>query len=159
MQAENHPTYEDKRGSFTPLPLSEKWNQVNVSVNTRKFTFRGMHYQEQMPQTKYIKVVQGSIIDFIYDLNKDELTIVKLNNQQSVLVPKDKAHGFLTLEDNTIVTYLTDAAYLPQYEKSIPWHKIRPLSKEILSVGEKMYGSVENGLRELILSDKDKIGK
>ena len=58
----NHPTFKDNRGSFTAFDCKD-WEQTNVSINPSKYTFRGMHYQTNPPQTKYLKVVQGSIIE------------------------------------------------------------------------------------------------
>ena len=38
-------TFADERGSLTCIDTKE-WEQVNISVNSKKLTFRGMHYQE-----------------------------------------------------------------------------------------------------------------
>ena len=69
----NHKTFIDHRGSFTPIDLKcgpesvKKWLQANISINPEKYTFRGLHYQSfETAQSKYIKVVQGKIIDFLY---------------------------------------------------------------------------------------------
>jgi dTDP-4-dehydrorhamnose 3,5-epimerase len=153
---ENYPTFEDFRGSFTPLVLSRKpdesivWDQVNVSVNKKKGTFRGMHYQQNIPQQKYIKVVQGKIIDYLYDLNTKEVRQYELNNQQAIFVPKNYAHGFLTLEDDTIVSYLTEGKYDPSGEKSISFISIYQISNHVYSFFNK---------NEIIITDKDFFGK
>ena len=71
MERINHRSFKDERGSYTPISttvLDQKWEQCSVSINDEKFTFRGLHYQTNPPQTKYIKVVQGSIVDFMVDL-------------------------------------------------------------------------------------------
>ena len=127
----NHKTFLDDRGSFTPIDLQcspesvKKWLQANISVNPEKFTFRGMHYQAfETAQNKYVKVIQGKIIDFLYDLETKEVEWYELNDQEAIFVPKTKAHGFLTLEPNTIVTYLIDNHYAPEHDHSIPWHSI-----------------------------------
>ena len=52
-----HPTFKDNRGSFTAVDTKfndEIWNQVNVVTNQNKYTFRGLHYQTNPPQTKCI---------------------------------------------------------------------------------------------------------
>ena len=66
MIIKNHRTFLDNRGSYTPIDVKE-WDQCSISINTHPFTFRGLHYQTNPPQTKYIKVIQGSIIDFLID--------------------------------------------------------------------------------------------
>jgi dTDP-4-dehydrorhamnose 3,5-epimerase-like enzyme len=59
------------------------------------------------------------------------------------------AHGFLTLEDDTIVTYMVKGEYNPDSEHSIVWHTIDEVKKVIL----------DNIEGELIISDKDNEGK
>jgi dTDP-4-dehydrorhamnose 3,5-epimerase len=151
----DHPTYIDNRGSFTSILLNQndlKWDQVSVSISEKSGTFRGLHYQTNPRQTKYIKVVQGKIIDILYDLNTKEVSHFLIDNQSSIFVDSNKAHGFLTLEPNTIVTYLTKGSYNPSSEKSIVWSTIDEV-KEI----------VKDNLRKLnvdiTISEKDKVGK
>jgi dTDP-4-dehydrorhamnose 3,5-epimerase len=151
----NHPTYIDNRGSFTSILLNQNdlnWDQVSISINEKPGTFRGLHYQTNPKQIKYIKVVQGKIIDILYDLNTKEVSHFLVDNQSSVFVESDKAHGFITLEPNTIVTYLIKGNYDPMSEHSIVWHTIDEV-KEI----------VQDNLRKLnvdiTISEKDEIGK
>ena len=155
-----HKTFKDKRGSFTPIELDcappsvDKWNQTNISINPKPFTFRGIHYQDEFPQNKYIKVIQGKILDFLFDLKTKKVEQFKLGDQEAIFVPKSQAHGFLTLEPNTIVVYLTDAPYKPKLERSIPWHKIPDITKAVIDeLNPKMM------VTDLIISDKDTIGK
>ena len=62
----------DKRGTFSPLSLSKldkNWVQSNISVNPRKYTLRGLHFQKnEYAQAKLIKVIKGHILDFVVDL-------------------------------------------------------------------------------------------
>jgi dTDP-4-dehydrorhamnose 3,5-epimerase len=65
------PVFKDHRGSFTPIKLSDKWVQSNISINDDIFVFRGLHYQDDpMGQTKLLSVIQGKIIDFVINLDK-----------------------------------------------------------------------------------------
>ena len=154
MKIINHPTYYDHRGSYTPISTSEldkKWLQTAISVNNEPYTFRGLHYQSVNPQTKYVKVVKGRIVDFMVDLETSEVDYSVLSTDDAVLIPNNKAHGFLTLEPNTIVVYLVDDIYNPQSEKSLVWSKV-PMVKNIVE------SYVEN-FDNFIISDKDAIGK
>tara|TARA_B110000977_G_scaffold59248_1_gene80400 strand:- start:3362 stop:3808 length:447 start_codon:yes stop_codon:yes gene_type:complete len=144
-----HPTFKDNRGSFTPFDCKE-WEQTNVSINTSKYTFRGMHYQTNPPQTKYLKVVQGSIIDFLYDLETKEVKSFHLNTEEAILIEPKYSHGFLTLEENTIITYLVKGEYNPLSEHSIVWKDIGGIRDIILK------NCTES---EVIASKKDKDGK
>ena len=147
-----HKTFNDNRGSYTPIStnqLGQEWEQCSISVNDKKGTFRGLHYQTNPPQTKYIKVIKGSIIDFMLNLDTNELLYFTLGSNQAILVPDNMAHGFLTLEDDTIVTYMVKGEYNPDSEHSIVWHTIDELKEVIL----------DNTDGYLIISDKDNEGK
>jgi dTDP-4-dehydrorhamnose 3,5-epimerase len=152
MKLLNSPTYKDNRGSFTPIQLDVldiKWSQCSISYNEKKHTFRGMHYQENPPQTKYIKVVKGSIIDFIYDLKTNEVDYIRVDENSAVLIDNTKAHGFITLEPETIVAYLVEGEYNPNSEHSIVWETIPEIKSEIYKI---------IGDSELIISEKDSKG-
>jgi dTDP-4-dehydrorhamnose 3,5-epimerase-like enzyme len=152
----NHPTFEDFRGSFTPIKLNvkpdgvEKWDQVNLSINSKKGTFRGMHYQSKIPQQKYIKVVSGSIIDYLYHLKTKQVMFFELDKNKEIFVSKEYAHGFLTLEDNTIVTYLAEGKYDPEFEHSISYKDIPIIRESILSHFSE---------KDIIINEKDSSGK
>lgn len=144
-----HLTFKDNRGSFTPFDCKE-WEQANVSINPSKYTFRGMHYQTNPPQTKYLKVIQGSIIDFLYDLETKEIKSFHLNTEEAILIESKYSHGFLTLEENTIVTYLVKGEYNPLSEHSIVW-------KDIVGIRDIVLKNCTES--EIISSEKDKNGK
>jgi dTDP-4-dehydrorhamnose 3,5-epimerase len=153
MKVIKHLTYEDNRGSYTPIQTNElgiEWEQCSISINDKKGTFRGLHYQTNPPQTKYIKVIKGSIIDFMLNLDTNELNYFTLGSNEAILVPHNMAHGFLTLEDMTIVTYMVKGEYNPNSEHSIVWHSIDEVKRVIL---DSLQGS------NLIISDKDNEGK
>lgn len=153
MEIIEHKTFEDNRGSYTPIStteLSMKWDQCSISVNDNQYTFRGLHYQTNPPQTKYIKVVQGSIVDFAVDLETGKTDYAILSNKDAVLIQNDKAHGFLTLEPNTIVVYLVEGEYNPESEHSIVWTNSPEVEKLV------KYFTNEN---PITISEKDSIGK
>jgi len=154
MEKFNHKTFKDHRGSYTPIStsfLEKNWIQCSVSVNDKAFTFRGLHYQIENPQTKYVKVVKGKIIDFMVDLETQEVDYSFVDENEAVLIPNNKAHGFLTLEPDTLVVYMVDDIYNPQKEKSIVWNKI-PEIKKIVEDNVKNFDN-------FVISDKDAIGK
>ena len=129
---------EDERGFFARAFCSERFDeigiesnicQVNTSFNKVAGTLRGMHYQiSPFQETKFIRCMRGSIYDVVIDLRKDSPTYCKsfgieLNdkNRTALFVPKDFAHGFITLEDDTEVIYMVSQSYVPNAEKGIRW--------------------------------------
>jgi dTDP-4-dehydrorhamnose 3,5-epimerase len=141
--------FTDDRGAFIPYDLKD-WDQMNVSINDKKHTFRGLHYQTSPPQTKLVKIIQGKVLDIVYNLDTKEVKSYILDKSNDLYIPSNYAHGFLTLEDNTIFTYLVKGAYSPISEHSIVWDTI-PEVKSII----KSYITKD----KLTISEKDKLGK
>jgi dTDP-4-dehydrorhamnose 3,5-epimerase len=153
MEVFYHQTFVDNRGSYTPISTNTqniKWDQCAISVNDNIFTFRGMHYQTNPRQTKYVKVVKGSIIDIGLNLQTNKVKYRMVDQSNAVLLSSDYAHGFLTLEPDTIVVYLVSGEYNPESEHSIPYHT----NESILKVIRRFCDP-----EEMTLSDKDRIGK
>lgn len=148
-----HKTFNDNRGSYTPIStkiLNIEWDQCSISVNDKIYTFRGLHYQTNPPQTKYIKVIKGSILDISVDLHTNEVQSLVMNNEDAVFIPDDRAHGFLTLEPNTIVCYLVKGEYNPDSEKSIVWSSNEKV-KDLIELFSSGYN--------ITISEKDNYGK
>ena len=142
--------FKDSRGTFMPYDI-KGWDQVNIVTNEKPYTFRGMHWQTNPAQIKCVKVIQGSVIDFLYNLKTLEVEFYNLNSSSDPLtIGEDYAHGYLTLEPNTIFTYLVKGEYNPQSEHSLVWKKVKVIRDMINTV---------IGNKELIISDKDKLGK
>ena len=123
--------------------------QDNQSLSY-KGVLRGLHFQNPPhAQAKLVSVVKGSVIDVVVDLRKDSVTYGKYileelseyNNHQ-LFVPKGMAHGFLTLEDNTIFSYKCSGFYHKESEDSLLWNDSTlnikwPNSNPILSKKDK----------------------
>jgi dTDP-4-dehydrorhamnose 3,5-epimerase len=130
--------------------ISDELVQDNHSLS-KKNVFRGLHYQWDKPMGKLVRVVHGSGLDFIVDIRKDSKTYgqyitIPLSDQNFniVWVPGHYAHGFLSLQDNTQLTYKTSAYYNSQADGCI-----NPLSTEL-----NLEFTIDN--LDVILSDKDK---
>ncbi len=143
----------DDRGLFFPLKLEPSWLQSNISIS-KKWTFRGLHHQlGETAQSKLITVVKGSIVDFIVDLHVgsfEETYFFKLMPGEQVFVPRGFAHGFLALEEDTMIQYLVDNEYSPKTEISFDWKSNETVKELILAeVGDES---------NLLLSPKDAVG-
>ena len=148
----NISVFKDNRGSFIPVKLEDNWIQSNLSINDNPFTWRGLHFQVgPRRQSKYVSVIKGRIIDVIVCLNGENLgkvEIYELREGEGLFVPKGYAHGFLTLESGTIVSYFVDEIYSKEHEVSIHWMSV-PEVKEMV---EDYLGN-----NQLVISDKDNV--
>lgn len=129
---------EDERGYFGRVFCKNEFDEVgiesniaqtNMSFNPKKGTLRGMHYQvSPYEETKLVKCTSGAIFDCIVDLRKDSPTYLEWigvelteENNRMLFVPRDFAHGFITLKDNTAIQYFVSQFYAPGAEKGIKW--------------------------------------
>jgi len=143
--------FSDKRGDFT-LFDAKNCDQVNVVTNEEILTFRGLHYQTNPPQAKTVKVVQGEVLDILVNLKTQVVEHYILNKfSEPLYVGKNYAHGYLTLEPNTIFTYAVEGEYNPESEHSIIWSDI-PIVKELVL-------SKIDSIDQLVISEKDSNGK
>ena len=126
--------FKDDRGFFfrnyckkklSPI-FKKNFVQSNISINKKKFTLRGFHYQkEPTREHKLITCISGKIFNVVIDLRKNSKTygnVVKFrmspNNNQSLLIPAGCANAFMTLKKNTVIHYLMSDYYKPYKNRS-----------------------------------------
>jgi dTDP-4-dehydrorhamnose 3,5-epimerase len=131
--------FEDERGffahSWSPKELAEQGLEVPliqsaISFNKKKGTLRGMHYQAAPHgQAKIVRCTMGSVYDVIIDLRSGSSTYkqwlgveLTARNHLMLYVPKDFAHGFQTLEDETEIFYQMSAVYVPESGRGVRWN-------------------------------------
>ena len=139
------------RREFMDHGLDPDIVQCNLSYNQFKGTLRGMHYQMVPHQeVKYIRCVSGRIYDVVVDLRENSSSYGKwfgielgFENGKALYIPKGFAHGYLTLEDHSVVYYQTTEAYHPESERGLYY------ADETIGIE---WPITEN----LILSEKDK---
>lgn len=115
---------------FAAHNLQTDWKQESVSFNKEKNTLRGLHFQlPPFNETKIVRAVNGAILDVFVDLRKDSETYGKWDsielsgeNDTAVYIPKGFAHGFKTLEENTLVEYKIDENYSAESANGILWN-------------------------------------
>jgi dTDP-4-dehydrorhamnose 3,5-epimerase len=88
---------------------------------------RGLHYQ--MPpyaQSKLIRVIQGKILDIAVDIRRKSPTFGKYvsielsgKNKKQIFIPRGFAHGFVAIEDNTILAYKVDNYFNANSDRGI----------------------------------------
>ena len=115
---------------FKQHGLNTHFVQCNMSFSADKHTLRGFHYQTGgAEEAKLIRCTRGSILDVIIDIRPDSPTYcehigVELSekNHKMLYVPEGFAHSFITLENDTEVTYMVSAMYAPEQERGIRWN-------------------------------------
>ncbi|MES2800726.1 MAG: dTDP-4-dehydrorhamnose 3,5-epimerase [Bacteroidota bacterium] len=103
--------------------------QDNESKSSRG-VLRGLHFQNPPhAQGKLVRVVKGSVQDVVVDLRKDSATygqhfsiVLSEKNKFQMWIPPGFAHGFATLEDDTIFQYKCSEFYFPASEGCILWN-------------------------------------
>jgi dTDP-4-dehydrorhamnose 3,5-epimerase len=117
----------DERGLFVKTFNKNSFNKNNLDFEIResyysvsnKDVIRGMHFQlKPNEHEKLVYVPKGSILDVVLDLRKKSKTYkqhISMNlsssNKKSIFIPKGLAHGFKSLEDNTITNYCVSTEY------------------------------------------------
>ena len=130
--------FEDSRGYFfesynQSICKSEGVHIDFVQDNQAKSTYgviRGLHYQlDPFAQTKFIRVLSGTILDVVVDLRKGSPTYgrsfsIELSgeNKLQLLVPQGFAHGYSVLSETCEVFYKCDQFYNKAAEGGIAFN-------------------------------------
>lgn len=148
----------DERGYFL-----ETWNEEHFLENgldiafaqdnqslSHKGVLRGLHFQvPPYEQGKLVRVICGSVMDVAVDLRKNEPTYgqhfkLQLDDREKTMIyiPPGFAHGFVSLEDDTIFFYKCTKIFNRESEKALRW--------------DDPDLAIDWGVSEPVLSDKDR---
>ncbi len=129
----------DDRGYFIEVLSETALEQIGISfdfveMNERflkeKGTVRGLHFQnEPHAQAKLVRVTSGAIYDVAVDMRRGSPTYLNwtgveltAENHKMLYIPRGFAHGYITLCDDTAVSYAVDAPYAPSLERVIRYN-------------------------------------
>jgi dTDP-4-dehydrorhamnose 3,5-epimerase len=138
------------RDAFLKQDLDLDFVQDNQSLSN-KGILRGLHFQKPpYAQGKLVRVIQGSVIDVAVDIRSESPTYgqyvkveLSAENKRLFWIPPGFAHGFYTLEDQTVFCYKCTELYHPESEGGLAWDDAKL--------------EIDWGLIELpLLSEKDK---
>lgn len=129
--------HQDERGGFVKTFHSQEFDEKAFTFDIKeiyytwseKNVFRGFHFQS--PPHAHSKIVFcnfGGVIDYIVDLRKGSEVYGKVfsfelneGNRQGILIPKGCAHGFYVPEEKSMLTYLVETEYAPDYDMGLLW--------------------------------------
>lgn len=154
--------FKDDRGYFfESFNYKAFENHTSSSINfvqdnqskSDKNVLRGLHFQNPpYDQGKLVRVIAGSVLDIAVDIREKSSTYgqhfkitLDTEKHQMLWIPSGFAHGFLSLEDDTIFSYKCTNYYHKDSEGCILYND--------QNIG--IDWEVENP----ILSKKDKVGE
>ena len=130
--------FEDVRGYFLESYNKETFKKIGIDVDfvqdnqslSSKGTLRGLHFQKPpYAQAKLVRVITGSILDVAVDIRLGSKTygeyfsaVLSGKNKRMLYIPEGFAHGFLSLEDNTLIQYKCSDLYNKESEGGIVWN-------------------------------------
>lgn len=111
------------------LPVPRPFVQENCSMS-KKGVVRGLHYQlSPCAQGKLISVSQGAVFDVAVDIRKGSPTFgrwvgveLSADNRRMLWIPEGFAHGFVALEEGTVLQYRVTDVYDKDSERSLAWN-------------------------------------
>jgi dTDP-4-dehydrorhamnose 3,5-epimerase len=136
IELDRHP---DARGFFARVwcrnevgaqGLTASVAQVNVTWNAAKGTVRGLHWQEPpYEEAKVVFCARGAIFDVALDLRPASPTYqqwagitLRAEDFRVFYIPEGCAHGYQTLQEDTVVLYQTTEPYAPDHERGVRWN-------------------------------------
>ena len=156
--------YEDQRGFFLETYQDERYFQKDIKDEfvqdnySRSFknVLRGLHFQNQKPQSQLLTLMTGSIFDVLVDLRRNSKTFKKwisfnLNEDsyiRQIYMPPGIAHGFCVLSDTSNLHYKVSRKYDSRNEAGIIWNDRNldinwPIKNPILSDKDSLFPSLE----------------
>ena len=124
----------DERGSLSKIYQKSLFKILDIDFELSEFfisqskygVLRGLHFQTKNPQAKLVGVVKGRILDVAVDLRLGSPTYgdhygLELSSENNLMlyIPSGFAHGFLSLEEDTIVSYLCSTEYEPEHDSGL----------------------------------------
>ena len=130
--------FEDERGYFFESWSKAAFENAGLDINfvqdnqslSSKGVVRGLHFQNPpFAQGKLVQVLKGSVLDVAVDIRENSASygkhvsvLLSGENKTMFWIPPGFAHGFSTLEDNTMFSYKCSGIYNKESEGSLMWN-------------------------------------
>jgi len=137
-------------GLLAALGLDFRPVQENQSFSERAGTVRGLHFQRAPhTQAKIVRVAAGAVWSVILDLRHgspsfETATGLRQSAANGIClhVPAGCAHGVMTLEDNTVLNWTSDAPFKGEAADGVFWNDPAldidwPMAASAASVGDR----------------------
>lgn len=119
-----------RHAEFVALGIDSVFLQDNEAHSPCEGTLRGLHFQAPpFAQAKLVRVLKGAIFDVAVDLRRGSPSFgtavgasLTADGGEQLFVPRGFAHGYATLEDDSVVSYKCDSYYAPEAEGGIQFN-------------------------------------
>jgi dTDP-4-dehydrorhamnose 3,5-epimerase len=119
-----------RASEFASAAIDRAFVQANFVVTEQQGTVRGLHFQiPPRPTAKLVGVAHGKIFDVAVDLRNGSPTygdhvalVLEVASQQQVFIPEGFAHGYVTLEPNTAVSYSVSSYWNHSVDRGVFWN-------------------------------------
>ena len=154
-------TFADSRGSFVKTFHAPAFQNAGIGFIpqeeffsvSHKNVIRGMHFQTPpQAQARLVYCLAGRILDVVMDLRKNSPAFSRVvarelsaANREMLFIPEGFAHGFLSLEDHSLVGYSASRPHSPPHDAGIAWNSIGfqwPVASQILSGRDQNFPSL-----------------
>lgn len=135
--------FEQLAGHFTFV-------QDNQSMSVEVGTVRGLHFQlPPKAQGKLVRCLAGAVLDVAIDIRRGSPTFgqhvkaeLSAKNGHQLWVPPGFAHGFCTLQPDSVIAYKVTDYYSPQHDRGLRWNDpalgiVWPVSSDKAMLSEK----------------------
>jgi len=129
--------HRDERGGFARLYCRDSFDaagiafepvQDSLSLNRRRHTLRGLHFQSPPhAEAKLVRCLRGRVFDVAVDLRPGpgygrwHAVTLDARRMSAAFLPAGLAHGFLTLTADAAVLYHIDRAHVPGKGRGLAW--------------------------------------
>ena len=154
--------FKDQRGTFVKTYHQGLFADLGIHFTpreefysiSRRGVLRGMHFQ--LPPAAHSKLVycaRGRVLDVVVDLRRGSPGFQQTFSRELsgaapelVFIPIGFAHGFLSLEDDSMMVYQTDVVHTPECDAGVAWDSIGftwPVSQPVLSERDRAFPALQ----------------
>lgn len=139
-----------KKPEFDAFGIDIAFVQDNESLSRQPGVVRGLHFQTPpMAQAKLVRAVRGAVFDVAVDIRRGSpsygrwvAATLTADEGDQLYIPHGFAHGFCTLEPDTLIAYKVDAPYARAHDAGIAWDDLDlgidwPVAREAAVLSDK----------------------
>ncbi len=155
--------FDDARGSFVKTYHAESLREAGLAFQpqeeffsvSRRNVIRGLHVLlPPHTQTRLVYCVTGKVLDVVVDLRKASSTFGRVlshelsaANREMLFIPEGFAHGFLALEEASVMVYLASPVHSPPHDTGIAWDSIDfrwPVTDPVVSDRDRKFPALRD---------------